>query len=43
VFYYVIQRNGAAPRPAAPHEGNGAAANGEVAAMVGEAPAEARH
>ncbi len=43
VFYYVIQRNAPAPQPAIPHEANGAASNGAVAAMVGEAPAEARH
>jgi hypothetical protein len=31
-------------RPATPtHEGNGAASDGQVAAMVGEAPAEVRH
>jgi multidrug efflux pump len=43
VFYYVIQRNAPATRPAIPHEGNGAASHGEVVAMVGEAPAEVRH
>ena len=43
VFYYVIQRSGAAAKPAAPHETNGAASHGELAAMVGEATAEVRH
>jgi hypothetical protein len=39
----VIQRNGAAARASAPHEGNGAIGDGKVAAMAVEAPAEARH
>jgi hypothetical protein len=47
VFYYVIQRFGTAPTPTPTptptHEGNGAASDGQVAAMVGEAPAEVRH
>ena len=45
VFYYVIQRFGTTAKPASvpPHEGNGAASDGQVAAMVGEVPAEARH
>ena len=43
VFYYVIQRFGTAAKPAIPHESNGVASNGEVAALVGEVPAEAQH
>ena len=43
VFYYVIQRFGPPAQPAIPHEGNGVASIGAVAALVGERPAEARH
>ena len=43
VFYYVIQWFGTAAKPAIPHEANGAATHGAVAAMVGERPAEVRH
>jgi multidrug efflux pump len=45
VFYYVIQRYGTPVKPAIPHEINGVTANGngEVAALVGETPAEVRH
>jgi multidrug efflux pump len=43
VFYYVIQRHNTPPKPAIPHEANGAASNGDVAAIVGEKPAEIRH
>jgi multidrug efflux pump subunit AcrB len=43
VFYYVIQRFGTPTKPAIPHESNGAASHGEVAAIVVEATAEARH
>jgi hypothetical protein len=43
VFYYVIQRFGTPAKPAIPHESNGAASNGAVAAMVAEATTEARH
>ncbi len=45
VFFYVIQRpNRASRRPAIlPHGSNGAATHDELAAMVAEATAEARH
>ncbi len=43
VFYYVIQRHDTPAKPAIPHESNGVASNGDVAAIVGEKPADVRH
>jgi multidrug efflux pump len=43
VFYYVIQRFGTPTKPAIHHEANGAASNGDVAALVSETPMEIRH